>query len=52
MPAPLSMDLRARIVDAVAAGSSIRAAARRFSVSPSAAIKLDGSNNLAVSGSI
>jgi putative transposase len=40
MPAPLSMDLRARIVEAVAAGSSIRAAARRFSVSPSAAIKL------------
>lgn len=40
MPAPLSMDLRRRIVDAVAGGSSIRAAARRFSVSPSAAIKL------------
>lgn len=40
MPAPLSMDLRARIVEAVTGGSSIRAAARRFSVSPSAAIKL------------
>ena len=40
MPAPLSMDLRRRIVEAVAAGSSIRAAARRFAVSASAAIKL------------
>jgi putative transposase len=34
------MDLRRRIVEAVAQGSSIRAAARRFAVSPSAAIKL------------
>ena len=40
MPAPLSMDLRRRIVEAVAGGSSIRAASRRFAVSPSAAIKL------------
>lgn len=40
MPAPLSLDLRRRIVEAVASGSSIRAAARRFAVSPSAAIKL------------
>lgn len=40
MPVPLSMDLRRRIVEAVAQGSSIRAAARRFAVSPSAAIKL------------
>ncbi len=40
MPAPLSMDLRQRIVEAVRQGSSIRAAARRFAVSPSAAIKL------------
>src|SRR5262245_25653699 len=40
MPTPLSMDLRRRIVEAVADGSSIRAAARRFAVSPSAAIKL------------
>jgi transposase len=40
MPAPMSMDLRARIVAAVAGGSSIRQAARRFAVSPSAAIKL------------
>jgi transposase len=40
MPAPISMDLRMRIVRAVEGGSSIRAAARRFAVSPSAAIKL------------
>lgn len=40
MPAPMSMDLRQRIVRAVEEGSSIRAAALRFAVSPSAAIKL------------
>jgi transposase len=40
MPAPIAMDLRLRIVHAVERGSSIRAAARRFAVSPSAAIKL------------
>jgi putative transposase len=40
MPAPISMDLRLRIVRAVERGSSIRAAAQRFAVSPSAAIKL------------
>ena len=40
MPAPMSLDLRERIVAAVEQGSSIRAAARRFAVSPSAAIKL------------
>jgi transposase len=40
MPAPISMDLRLRIVRAVEHGSSIREAARRFAVSPSAAIKL------------
>ena len=40
MPAPISMDLRERIVRAVEDGSSIRAAARRFAVSASAAIKL------------
>jgi transposase len=40
MPAPISLDLRMRIVGAVELGSSIRAAARRFAVSPSAAIKL------------
>jgi transposase len=40
MPAPMSLDLRQRIVGAVEGGSSIREAARRFAVSPSAAIKL------------
>jgi transposase-like protein len=40
MPAPISMGLRLRIVSAVEGGSSIREAARRFAVSPSAAIKL------------
>ena len=39
MALPLSQDLRARIVRAVAEGSSIRQAAR-FEVSPSSAIKL------------
>ena len=40
MTARLSADLRARLVRAVEGGSSARAAARRFEVSPSAAIKL------------
>jgi putative transposase len=40
MPAPISMDLRLRIVRAVERGSSIRQAAQRFAVSPSAAVKL------------
>jgi len=40
MPAPLSLDLRIRLVEAVEKGSSIRQAARRYSVSPSAVIKL------------
>ena len=40
MPAPLSMDLRQRIVEAVGRGCSIREAARRFRVAPSTAIKL------------
>ncbi len=40
MALPLSPDLRARIVRAVGEGSSIRQAAARFAVSPSAAIKL------------
>jgi transposase len=40
MTAPLSRDLRERIVRAVESGSSIRPAARRFAVSASAAIKL------------
>ena len=40
MTAPLSPDLRRRIVRVVEDGSSIRQAAARFDVSPSAAIKL------------
>ena len=40
MTAPLSADLRERLVRAVEAGSSARAAARRFEVSPSAAVTL------------
>jgi putative transposase len=40
MPAPLSRDMRERIVSAVAGGSSIRQAALLFDVSPSAAVKL------------
>ena len=40
MPAPMSLDLRLRIVRAVERGSSIRGAARRFAVSPSMAIML------------
>ena len=40
MPAPLSRDLRERIVAAIRDGSSMRGAAAWFSVSPSSAIKL------------
>lgn len=40
MPAPISLDLRQRIVRAVRRGCSIREAARRFDVAPSTAIKL------------
>ena len=40
MTAPLSQDLRERIVQAVEGGSTIRQAGRRFAVSASAAIKL------------
>jgi putative transposase len=40
MTAPLSADLRGRLVRAVEEGSSARAAAARFAVSASAAIKL------------
>ena len=40
MTAPLSQDLRLRLVRAVEAGSSATEAARRFEVSASAAIKL------------
>src|SRR5438132_1407557 len=40
MTAPLSQDLRKRLVRTVEEGSSAREAAGRFEVSPSAAIKL------------
>lgn len=40
MARPHSLDLRSRIIAAVASGSSARAAARRFGVSASSAIKL------------
>ena len=40
MTAPLSPDLRRRLVRAVEGGASARQAAARFEVSPSAAIKL------------
>ncbi len=40
MTTPLSQDLRRRIVRAVEKGSSIRQAAVRYEVSPSAAVKL------------
>ena len=40
MAAPLSQDLRRRLMQAVERGSSAREAARRFAVSESAAIKL------------
>ena len=40
MAAPLSQDLRRRLVQVVEGGSSAREAARRFAVSESAAIKL------------
>ena len=40
MAAPMSQDLRQRIARSVANGCSIRQAALRFEVSPSAAVKL------------
>ncbi len=40
MPNPLSMDLRERIIAARRAGQSLRAVARRLSVSPSSVSKL------------
>ena len=40
MTTPLSQDLRQRIARAVERGSSIRQAAARYEVSPSAAVKL------------
>lgn len=39
MTKPLSQDLRVRVVDAVEGGMSRRAAAERFGVAPSAAVK-------------
>jgi transposase len=42
MTTPLSQDLRRRIVRAVEKGSSIRQAAARYEISPSAAVKLMG----------
>lgn len=39
MPKPYSTDLRGRVIAAVEAGESRRAAAARFGVSPSAAVK-------------
>lgn len=40
MAKPIDKDLRVRVVAAIAAGASCRAAARRFGVSESTAIKL------------
>lgn len=40
MAAPLSQDLRKRLVEAVEEGSSARAAAARFQVSPAAAVNI------------
>lgn len=39
MTKPLSLDLRERVIAVIAAGTSCRAAAARFGVAPSAAIK-------------
>lgn len=39
MTRPLSLDLRQRVVDALNAGQSCRAAAARFGIAPSAAVK-------------
>ena len=39
MTRPLSLDLRQRVIDAIAAGQSCRAAAARFGIAPSAAVK-------------
>ena len=39
MTAPLSNDLRARVVEAILCGESCRSAARRFGVSVSSAVK-------------
>lgn len=39
MPKPLSKDLRVRVIEAVDAGASRRAAAKTFKIAPSTAIK-------------
>lgn len=39
MTRPLSLDLRQRVIDAINGGQSCRAAAARFGVAPSAAVK-------------
>jgi transposase len=39
MTKPLSLDLRQRVVDAINSGQSCRAAAVRFGIAPSAAVK-------------
>lgn len=39
MTRPLSLDLRRRVIDAIESGMSCRAAAARFGIAPSAAIK-------------
>lgn len=39
MTKPLSLDLRRRVVDAIDGGQSFRAAAARFCIAPSAAVK-------------
>lgn len=40
MTKPLSLDLRQRVIAAINAGASCRAAAERFGIAPSAAVKL------------
>lgn len=39
MTRPFSLDLRQRVIDAINAGQSCRAAATRFGIAPSAAVK-------------
>ncbi|MEM6439371.1 MAG: helix-turn-helix domain-containing protein, partial [Pseudomonadota bacterium] len=39
MTKPLSLDLRQRVIAAIEAGLSCRAAATRFGIAPSAAVK-------------
>lgn len=40
MTKPLSLDLRQRVIAAINAGASCGAAAERFGIAPSAAVKL------------